>query len=53
VEGVDWINLAQVSDQRRAFVNTVKNFLVPHNAENFLNGWATVGFSRTQLLKVR
>jgi hypothetical protein len=27
--GMDWIDLAQDSDQWRALVNTVMNFLVP------------------------
>jgi hypothetical protein len=29
LEGVNWIHLAQDWDQRRAFVNTVMNLLVP------------------------
>jgi hypothetical protein len=28
-DGVDWIDLAQDKDQRRAFVNAVMNLLVP------------------------
>jgi hypothetical protein len=28
-DGVDWIDMAQVRDQRRALVNTVLNFRVP------------------------
>jgi hypothetical protein len=31
---VDWIHLAQDRDERRAAVNTVMNFLIPHNANS-------------------
>jgi hypothetical protein len=30
-EGVDWIHLAQDTDQWRDFVNTVMDFRVPYN----------------------
>jgi hypothetical protein len=44
---VDWIHLAHDKDQWRALVNTELNFLlVPLNAENSLNGWATAGVSK-------
>jgi hypothetical protein len=46
---MDWTNLAQYTDQRWAFVNTVINLLVPQNAENVLSDRATVGFSRSSL----
>jgi hypothetical protein len=36
LDGMDWINLAPVSDKRRAVVNTVLNLPVPQNADNFL-----------------
>jgi hypothetical protein len=35
-EGVDWIHLAQDTDQWRAVVNTVTNLRVPQNSGNFL-----------------
>jgi hypothetical protein len=34
--GMDWIDLAQTKDRRRAQVNAVINLQVPHNAVNFL-----------------
>jgi len=34
--GIDWINLAQDRDNRRALVNAVMNLRVPQNAGNFL-----------------
>jgi len=36
VEGVDWIDLAQDRDRRRAFVNAGINLWVPQNVANFL-----------------
>jgi hypothetical protein len=49
-EGVDWIHLAQVGDQSRAFVNTVMSLRILQNAGNFLNRWTTISFSRHFLL---
>jgi hypothetical protein len=37
LEGVDWVHLAQVGDQSRAFVNTVISLQILQNAGNFLN----------------
>jgi hypothetical protein len=45
-DGVDWIDLAQDSDQWRALVNTVMNLRVPQNTENFLSGCISDSFSR-------
>jgi hypothetical protein len=45
-DGVDWINMAQDRDQWRALLNTVMNFQVPLNAENFLSGCTIGSFSR-------
>jgi hypothetical protein len=47
---MDWIDLAQDKDQRRALVKTVMNLRVPKNVGKFFSGTATGGFSRrTQL----
>jgi hypothetical protein len=35
---MDWIYLAHDKQRWRAPVNAVMNFLVPHNAKNFLTG---------------
>jgi hypothetical protein len=35
--GMDWINLAQDGDQRRALVNTVMNLLVSYHPILFLS----------------
>jgi hypothetical protein len=43
---MDWIDVAQDSDQWRALVNTVKNLRVPYNVRKFLSRYATCGFSR-------
>jgi hypothetical protein len=44
--GVDWIDLAQVRDRRRAIVNAVMNLWVSKDAGNFLTNCGTVSFSR-------
>jgi hypothetical protein len=52
-DGMDWIDVAQDSDQWRALVNTVTNFRVAQNGGKFLSNCTTVGFSRkTQLHEV-
>jgi hypothetical protein len=35
--GVDWIDLAQDRDRRRALVNTVMKFRVPYNARKLVS----------------
>jgi hypothetical protein len=51
-DGVDWIDLAQDSDQWRALVNTVMNLRVPFIAGKFLGGCRIGSFSgKAQLLK--
>jgi hypothetical protein len=45
-DGIDWIDLAQDRDQRRALVNTVMNLRVPENAEKFLNSCTSGSSSR-------
>jgi hypothetical protein len=50
---MDWIYLAEDSDQWRALVNTVMNLQVPYNAGKFLSSCMTGSFSRrAQFLKV-
>jgi hypothetical protein len=50
---MDWIDLAQERDQRRAFVNTVMNLYVPCNVGKFLSSCTAASFSRrAQLHKV-
>jgi hypothetical protein len=44
-DGMDWIDLAQDTDQWRALVNTVMNLRVPLNVGKFLSGCATGGHS--------
>jgi hypothetical protein len=41
---VDWINLAQDKEKRRALLNTAMNVLVPYNARNFLTNSSPVSF---------
>jgi hypothetical protein len=43
---MDWIDLAQNSEQWRALVNTIMNLRVPLNAGKFLSSCTTGGFSR-------
>jgi hypothetical protein len=44
--GMDWTDLAQDGDQRRALVNMVMNFWVPYKVGIFLSSYSTGGFSR-------
>jgi hypothetical protein len=44
--GVDWIDLAQDTNQWRALVNTVMNIRVLYNIGKSLSGCTTGGFSR-------
>jgi hypothetical protein len=44
-----WVHVVQDRHTCRALVNTVMNFRVSWNAENFLNSWATISFSRRNL----
>jgi hypothetical protein len=50
--GMDWIELAQDADQRRAVVNTVMSLRVAYNFGKFLNSCTTGGFSRRAQLHV-
>jgi hypothetical protein len=47
---MDWVDLAQDRDQRRALVNMTMNLRVPQNAGKFLSSCTTGGFSRTAQL---
>jgi hypothetical protein len=44
--GMDWIDLAQDRDQRRALVITGMNFRVPYNFGNFISSCTTCCFPR-------
>jgi hypothetical protein len=46
LNGVDWIDLAQDSDQWKALLNTVMNLHVPENVAKFLSSCTIGGFSR-------
>jgi hypothetical protein len=48
--GMDWINLAQDRDRRRALVKAVMNLQVPLNAGNFLSSLGRFNFSGRTLL---
>jgi hypothetical protein len=50
-DGVDWIDLAQDSDQLMAIVNTVMNLRVVQNAGKFLSGCTIGSFSRRAQLR--
>jgi hypothetical protein len=45
--GMDWIELDQDRDHRRALVNTIRNFLFPQNVRKFLCSCTIGGFSRS------
>ena len=49
-EGIEWVELAQVRDKWRAFINALMNLHVPYNAGNFLTSRKPVSFSRRTLL---
>jgi hypothetical protein len=49
--GINWIHLAQYSDQWRAAVNTVTNLRVTYNFGKFLSSYTTGGFSRSAHLR--
>jgi hypothetical protein len=49
--GMDWIDLAQDSDQWRALVNTVMNLRVPQNVGKFLSSCTNGDFSRRAQLQ--
>jgi len=42
--GVDWINLAEDKEKRRALLNKVMALRVPYNARNFLTSSGPVSF---------
>jgi hypothetical protein len=46
-DSMDWIDLAQDRDQRRALVNTVMSLRVPENGGKFLSSCTVSGFSKT------
>jgi hypothetical protein len=48
---LNWIDLAQDRDHRRALVNTVTKLRVPYNDGNFLSGCTTGSFSRRAQLR--
>jgi hypothetical protein len=45
-DSVEWIDLAQDKDKRRALVNTVMNLRVPLNVGKLLGSCTIGGFSR-------
>jgi hypothetical protein len=51
--GMEWIDLAEDTDQWRAFVNMVMYLRVPKNVGKFLSSCITGSFSRRgQLMKL-
>jgi hypothetical protein len=48
-DGMDWLDLAQDKEHRRALVNTVMNLRVPLNAGKFLRSCRIGRFSRSHL----
>jgi hypothetical protein len=51
LRGMEWIDLAQERDRRRAVVNAVMNLRFPQNAGNFWTIRGPVSFSGRQLLR--
>jgi hypothetical protein len=50
-DGMDWIDLAQDREQRRALVNTAMNFRISYNAGKFLSSCTVYSFSRRAQLR--
>jgi hypothetical protein len=50
-DGIDWIDLAQDSDQWRTPVNTIMNLRVPKDVGKFLSGCTIGSFSRRAHLR--
>jgi hypothetical protein len=49
-DGMDWIELGEDWEQKRALVNTAMNLLVPQNAGKFFNSCTIGCFSRRDQL---
>ena len=49
IKSVDWIDLAEDRDKRRAVVNTVMSLRLPWNVGSFSTSWGRVSFSRKTL----
>jgi len=47
---MEWIDLAQDRDRKRAVVKAIMNLLVPNNVRNFLTSCQPVNLSRKTLL---
>ena len=50
MEDIDWIDLTENRDRRRALINAVMNLRAPQNPGNTLTIWETVSFSGKTLL---
>ena len=48
---MDWMELVQDRNRRRALMTSLMKLRVPENAGNFLTSWKPVGFSRSTLVR--